>query len=97
MGAGSTIIYKHYYNKGRHLLEPEWGDQVPYDKGQIPAVQCPTCGSTSMKYSAHPDNPEEITHENVRCENCGRITYYYEAFKHRKEHPCVKARKVVKV
>jgi endogenous inhibitor of DNA gyrase (YacG/DUF329 family) len=91
MGAGSTLTFKRYYNKGRGLLEPVWGDYV---KG----LQCPTCGSKDMRFSGSPDDPEEIfgAAGMVRCTHCGRITDWYEANKQAENHPCDKPRKVVK-
>lgn len=75
-----AIIYKEFYNKDRGLTEPIWGARAQ-------KTQCPTCGSRDMYYSAHPDNPEEILIDNVRCKNCGHITDYFEASQQLKNHP----------
>jgi len=89
--AKQPIIFKDFYNKDRELPEPLWGNKV-----EEADVQCPTCGSTSMCYSAHPDNPEEIFPNTVRCMDCGRITDYYEAYKQKQNHPTDTPREVIK-
>lgn len=75
-----TIKYKEFYNKERGLPEPKWGDRVFM-------VQCPWCGSRDMRYSGSPDDPEEILRDTVRCERCGHIADYYEAYKQWQNHP----------
>ena len=73
------ISYKEFYNKDRGIPEPLWGSRCrPYKRVQL---KCPHCGSGDVFYSAHPDDPSEITRENVRCKSCGRITGWYEAYK----------------
>lgn len=73
------IIYKEFYNKDRSLPEPLWGGKCrPYKGVQL---KCSHCGSLDIYYSAHPDDPHEITRENIRCKVCGRITDWYEAYK----------------
>ena len=76
------IIYKEFYNKEHRLKEPRWGDKVEDND-----VQCPTCGSTDMYFSAHEDDPEELFGDFVRCKNCGHITDWMEAYKQRLNHP----------
>ncbi len=77
----STIRYKEFYNAGRNMAEPQWGRKPTLDD-----LQCPTCGSHDMYYSAPPDSPSEVNMDTVRCKNCGRITDWYEAFMQRKTH-----------
>jgi len=75
----AAIIYKEFYNKDRGLPEPIWGEKTKDYKDT--ALQCPVCGSTDMHYSAHPDDPEEVFTDTVRCKSCGHITDWYEAYK----------------
>ena len=89
--AEQPIVFKEFYNKDRGLPEPIWGNGVP--KG---SMQCPTCGSINICYSAHPDDPEEIFPDIVRCANCGCITDHYEALKQRLNHPTDTPREVIK-
>ena len=84
------IVFKEFYNKDRDLPEPLWGGEV-----EEADIQCPTCGSADMCYSAHPNDPEEIFPSTVRCRSCGRITDYYEAFKQKQHHPTNTPREVV--
>lgn len=89
----TAISYKEFYNKGRGLPEPKWGEKATALKG-IP-LQCPTCGSLEMYYSASPDDPEEIFTSTVRCKNCGQITDWFEAYKQRIAHSTDTPRKVI--
>jgi len=82
----NQIEYKATYNEGRGLPEPKWGLPVSQLSPGYP-VQCPTCGSHSMRASAHPDDPEEIIGvDTVRCVDCGHITDFYEAYKQYQFH-----------
>ena len=49
--------------------------------GQATHVQCPWCGYQRMHYSGTPDSPSEVTKEFVKCDSCGHITDYWEAYK----------------
>lgn len=86
----SKIVYKEFYNKDRGLPEPLWGGKV--EEAQ---VQCPTCGSTDMYYSAAPEDPEEIFSNTVRCKHCGHITDWFEAFSQKVHHPTDTPREVM--
>lgn len=90
--AKPEIVYREFYNKDRGLPEPIWGEKTK-EYGGV-SLQCPMCGSTDMYYSAHPDDPEEIFTDTVRCEHCGHITDWYEAYKQGKYHPTNKVRSV---
>ena len=91
--AEQPITFREFYNKDRGLLEPRWGGKV-----EDPVIQCPTCGSTDMCYSTHPDDPEGMfgAEGSVRCRNCGHITDWFEALKQREHHPTDTPRRVVK-
>ena len=90
-----AIAYKEFYNKDRELPEPVWGEKATAYGGT--PLQCPTCGSLDMYYSADPDDPGEIFTDTVRCKNCGYIADWYEAYKQRVHHPTDKPRKVVQI
>lgn len=85
------IVYKEFYNEGQNLPEPKWGAPCSFHT----TLQCPTCGSTDMYYSAHPDNPEVILEDTVRCKNCGRLANWDKAFNQRVHHPTGTPREVV--
>ena len=87
----SAITYKESYNKDRGLPEPILGGKV-----REPELQCPTCSSRDMHYSAHPDDPEEILRDFVRCSRCGHITDWHEAFKQRQNHPTDTPREIIR-
>lgn len=88
----TAIVYKEFYNKGRGLPEPVWGEPCP-------DVQCPTCGSMDMCYSGSEDDPEEVLGASgmVRCKHCGYITDWYEAHKQRENHPTDKPLRVTHI
>ena len=87
-----AITYREFYNKDRGLPEPIWGPRC--DKHAGIQLQCPTCGSKEIYRSGHPDDPEEILWEAVRCKHCGRITDWYEAYKQGKYSPTDVVREV---
>ncbi|MCJ7760873.1 hypothetical protein MUP59_07020 [Candidatus Bathyarchaeota archaeon] len=89
-----SIVYKEFYNKDRGLPEPIWGKKT--EKFEGVSLQCPTCGSKDMYYSAHPDDPEEVLTDNVRCKNCGHITDRYESYKQGLYHSTNAPMKVVR-
>ena len=80
----TTIIYKEFYNKDRGLPEPMWGAKVSSDDNTV--LQCPSCNSKDIYYTAHPDDPGEIFKDTVRCKACGRITDWYSAYKNGLHH-----------
>ncbi len=90
-----AIKYKEFYNKDRGLPEPKLGSIVPQSNCDYP-LQCPTCCSANMYYSAHPDDPEEVFSNTVRCENCGHITDWFEAYKQRENNPTDALREVIR-
>ena len=51
-------------NKKRGIPEPLWGSRI---KG----ITCRYCGFKELYFSAHPDDPEEIFNDLVRCKVCG--------------------------
>ncbi len=86
-----AIEYKEFYNKDRSLPEPRWGGKVEEAK-----IQCPWCNSQDMYYSAHPNNPEEVFSDPVRCKSCGHISDWFEAFKQRVQHPTDTPREIIR-
>lgn len=65
--------FKLFYNKDRGLPEPLWGPRTKH------LHRCPNCGGDDIHLSAHPDAPDDLLGESVRCGDCGSIEDSYEA------------------
>ena len=44
-------------------------------------LACPGCRSERLHFVAHPDDPEEIFNDFIRCDICGAESDYYEFYK----------------
>jgi len=69
------LKYNSYQIKG--LPEPVWGSEVDKKFG----LRCASCGSDNIYYSGSSADPEEVSHETVRCGDCGWMTDWYEDYK----------------